>query len=378
MPGLAEYLQGNGAYPQPLGGPAPLPDVRPREMRQPPLGQSNLVDRALSSFGQPSLDALRRGYAGEATPQEVARTFLETGPMGPFGAVRVPNPIRAYHGSPHDFDEFRTDKIGSGEGAQAYGHGLYFAQSEPVARYYRDALGRPVQQAPYRIGDNFALTRPTDPVGRRAYDMISGRDGDIEAAIEATSRGGFVPDRQAVLERLNHWRSQNFRAVPAGGRMYEVNLHARPEQFLDWDRPLAGQNEAARDAFEQTYRTVADRSGYQIPLQANEPLSEHYRSLANAASGHGRFITSALSPMGRGRAGLRSGMDEASTSLSEAGIPGIRYLDQGSRGAGQGTSNFVVFSPEIIEILRKYGIAGPMAAPATATGLSDYLQSPQN
>src|SRR5690606_14870554 len=48
--------------------------------------------------------------------------------------------IRAYHGSPHDFDRFDMSKIGTGEGAQAYGHGLYFAEAEDVARSYRDAL----------------------------------------------------------------------------------------------------------------------------------------------------------------------------------------------------------------------------------------------
>ena len=43
----------------------------------------------------------------------------------------------AYHGSPHDFDKFTTEAIGTGEGAQAYGHGLYFAEAEDVAEGYR-------------------------------------------------------------------------------------------------------------------------------------------------------------------------------------------------------------------------------------------------
>ena len=47
---------------------------------------------------------------------------------------------RAYHVSPYRFDRFSTDFIGSGEGAQAYGHGLYFATSEEVRRYYEDQL----------------------------------------------------------------------------------------------------------------------------------------------------------------------------------------------------------------------------------------------
>ena len=47
------------------------------------------------------------------------------------------------------------------------------------------------------------------------------------------------------------------------------------------------------------------------------------------------------------------GYDLVSAMMSEAGIPGIRYLDQGSRGAGEGTHNYVVFDdriPKIVEI----------------------------
>lgn len=57
-------------------------------------------------------------------------------------AGEQPKGITAYHGSPHDFDKFSLDKIGTGEGAQAYGHGLYFADSEGVARSYRDRSRR--------------------------------------------------------------------------------------------------------------------------------------------------------------------------------------------------------------------------------------------
>lgn len=51
--------------------------------------------------------------------------------------------IKAFHGSPHDFDKFSTESIGTGEGAQAFGHGLYFAQREGTAKSYRDALTTP-------------------------------------------------------------------------------------------------------------------------------------------------------------------------------------------------------------------------------------------
>lgn len=65
-----------------------------------------------------------------ARPRAVAGDFL----ADEFGGLRL------YHGSPHDFDKFSMDKIGTGEGAQAYGHGLYFADNETVARTYRDKV----------------------------------------------------------------------------------------------------------------------------------------------------------------------------------------------------------------------------------------------
>lgn len=46
----------------------------------------------------------------------------------------------AYHGTPHRFDEFSLDAIGTGEGAQAHGWGLYFAGSREVSEGYRERL----------------------------------------------------------------------------------------------------------------------------------------------------------------------------------------------------------------------------------------------
>lgn len=46
----------------------------------------------------------------------------------------------AYHGSPHKFDEFSLDNIGTGEGAQAHGWGLYFAENKEVSEEYRRNL----------------------------------------------------------------------------------------------------------------------------------------------------------------------------------------------------------------------------------------------
>ena len=46
----------------------------------------------------------------------------------------------AWHGSPHDFDEFDLGAIGSGEGNQVHGWGLYFAKDKKVSDLYRREL----------------------------------------------------------------------------------------------------------------------------------------------------------------------------------------------------------------------------------------------
>ena len=46
----------------------------------------------------------------------------------------------AWHGSPHDFDTFDLGAIGTGEGNQAHGWGLYFAKDKKVSDLYRREL----------------------------------------------------------------------------------------------------------------------------------------------------------------------------------------------------------------------------------------------
>lgn len=55
------------------------------------------------------------------------------------------NPVyhqSAWHGSPHDFDEFDLGAIGTGEGNQVHGWGLYFAKDKKVSKQYKDVLSK--------------------------------------------------------------------------------------------------------------------------------------------------------------------------------------------------------------------------------------------
>lgn len=48
--------------------------------------------------------------------------------------------LPAYQGSSHDFDAFDINKVGSGEGTQWFGWGLYFSDSESIANYYAKSV----------------------------------------------------------------------------------------------------------------------------------------------------------------------------------------------------------------------------------------------
>jgi hypothetical protein len=70
------------------------------------------------------------------------------------------------------------------------------------------------------------------------------------------------------------------------------------------------------------------------------------------------------------------GQIEARRELLEQNpeVPGIKYLDQGSRDSGEGTRNYVVFDDSLIEIVRKYGIAALVGGGVISATVADQLR----
>lgn len=206
-----------------------------------------------------------------------------------------------WHGSPHKFEKFALEKIGTGEGAQAYGHGLYFAENPEVARdYQRQLAGMSVAGR--------------DPKGAEAYaaqavDQYGSPQAALQAHLDYVKKNNWqAPEETAVLHQ---WAQQGAPKIETGGHLYQVKLDANPEDFLDWDKSFSEQ---PLSIFEK--------------VRSTSPSDLSYKQL--------------------------TGSPEASDKLRRAGIPGIRYLDQGSRGAGNGTRNYVVFDPSIIDITNRY------------------------
>ena len=265
----------------------------------------------------------------------------------------------AYHGSPHSFDQFDLSKIGTGEGAQAYGHGMYLADSEGVARNYRDALS----QTNPTVNHYLRLAQGDRSIALNNFDR------DVEA-----NAFGF----NIHPEELAHIRGQ-LETPP--GHMYEVNVNADPDHFLDLDKPrdqLASNVQAfAKQNYPQAWEDAADGSSlYAGMVREHEiksvyDLADRMGITPDASAGTGTLqrlysVKGQLIDRGVDLAPLADPHVALSQHMQAGGIPGIRYLDQGSRSAGEGTKNSVVFDPATMDIIRRYGLASLMAGGGAA------------
>lgn len=334
----------------------------PAEEAEKPSGLANLFGGAYNVLGNLSKRAIENsqtsldtGNYNPAPTMEAALLPMGTGavagvPMKAGEAVLGAGPIRAYHGSPHDFDRFDLSKIGTGEGAQAYGHGLYFAEKEGTARSYRDAL------APQIAGETLGWrTHEFSPQARQAINASS---GDIDAAIEAAQRGASRGERGAAFYGPVAQELEQIKAIgrqKPGGHMYEVNINADPAHFLDWDKVLSEQHPNVQAV---ATKLAGPRMNDLLEAQKSYGITKPHQTLT------GQELVDGLAQLkGDTLGNLAMDHSLASNRLREAGIPGIKYLDQGSRAAGDGSRNFVVFNDKIIDILRKYGVGSVAALP---------------
>lgn len=345
-----------------------LPSVREQVARANELVRA--ADTPGNALAALASDPVAAGLAGTVGP-------------GALGRMVRPPParVRAYHGSPYDFERFDISKLGSGEGAQSFGRGLYFAENEGVARSYRDALKRGVSykgKPPGALGgsdNSMAVGYVSHWINERGTTPAAGLEqaraalikeiADNKRLLESGQLRDYPSVRnidrtvarieydQAILREVDKLDAKDFSLDP--GRMYEVEINAPTEAFFDWDAPLSRQPEQARALFNELRLDAPAASGYVAPrgfdrsgrVVGRFPVSQGGVDL----SAPGNFLYGTMAQH------MPRGAPEA--LMRDYGLPGIRYLDQGSRAAGQGSRNYVVFDDSLINILRKYAMLPP-------------------
>ena len=254
--------------------------------------------------------------------------------------------MTVYHGSPHKFDRFSLDKIGTGEGAQAYGHGLYFAENPGVAKAYQmnlspgytiegaltdappDSIATKIKNV-FGTGDNWSAS--LDDINKEFggdFSHLSDEFGDVDLdsivdnfSVGSAANGNVFADGSAFVRYGDLWDAG---LEPSRGNFYEVDIPDEAiSKMLDWDAPLSEQPESVKK--------FAETLGFN---EIDTPAAK------------GTDILSVMQMRGGGPAG-------ASQLLKDAGIPGIRYFDGVSRAAGEGTRNIVLFDDSLAKILSR-------------------------
>ena len=298
---------------------------------------------------------------------QISRGLLSAGDN--MAAPRTLNPQTGavvWHGSPHKFDKFDSSKIGTGEGAQAYGHGLYLADKRDVAITYAHSGIDRNRQATFnemtailpdgRRVSGLDLFREYYASGqKRNYKVSLGikeQDGKIVA--QMMDNKGRITEYPFDMRRFDPLAMKA--SAPKGWKfvdddvsIYKVDLpDEKIARMLDWDKPLSQQAPEVRKAVLATKKQLTPDDIENLGGAAG------VRALYDPANKIDNFLGTWQS--------LRGRPDAGESLLKAQGIPGIRYLDGGSRGAGQGTRNYVVFPGEedALTILeRNSGLLGP-------------------
>jgi hypothetical protein len=298
----------------------------------------------------------------------------------------------AFAGSPADFNRFSLSKIGTGEGHQQFGYGLYFSDLEDIARFYRDALSdrQPISlddldtDAPAII-ENINITRSnqpgmgflkeSDPDFDEFIEMIE--DSSVSRTSSPFSGSGFTDfemkdgsvirvsegpddalqetDPRVIIQALG---------APTG-KIYKVKINAIKDELIDQTKPLGKQPRNVMTALKQigdtlTLDDVVNIGFDPFELGEDQATARAKEKLLDPNSDVLEFLSTMQSIRGSANAGEKA--------LADRGIKGMRYLTGAARQRRpiKAEQNYVIFDDKIINILEKYGIVGPVAISSAA------------
>lgn len=103
----------------------------------------------------------------------------------------------AWHGSPYDFDKFDLGAIGTGEGAQAHGWGLYFAKKKTVSKNYQKVLSKRLGTTSPKL---FKVEIPDEKTMLDEDKYFKEQNKDVVNKIVSAVNDLDIDKRKALLE----------------------------------------------------------------------------------------------------------------------------------------------------------------------------------
>ena len=254
------------------------------------------------------------------------------------------NPVyhqSAWHGSPHDFDEFDLGAIGTGEGNQAHGWGLYFAKNREVAQAYKDVLGIDSVEiisgdTKYRLNDDIewydnktkSIIDAENPLSM-ALTTLS-EEGESTKAIKnltdfikskKDNKSDYVVAQVKRAEQAIQILKDNHFDTHQWNTMFEVDIPEN-EYLLNEQENIEKQSPIVKKAVSK----ISNELNSSVLNNSNLSGKEFYRLLSKELGGD----------------------KSASRKLSNFGVKGITY-----KGEQDGIC-FVVFDDKAIKVIEKY------------------------
>ena len=234
---------------------------------------------------------------------------------------------KAYHGSPYTFDHFDLGAIGTGEGAQGHGWGLYFAQDKQIAKAYKDTLSHNMYGDNDLMFNEEALNKLYSTLSDKAhteadYDKLSVIENILITHTEDDVLNNS--DEMFDAEAVKWWKNQReiyLNKEYKKSSLFEVDI-PEDDVLLDEKRNINEQPKKVQQAVRKMYRSL----GYKTSALKYVTGKEFYDTVAAE----------------------KGGQKEASEFINEHGIKGITY-DGGNDG-----KCFVVFDDKAIRIINHY------------------------
>ena len=311
--------------------------------------------------------------------------------------------ILAFHGSASDFDEFKLSKIGTGEGAQAFGDGLYFTDSKDIAKFYRDGV-RGFKDLQGKVeynykGKIFKLTSDTaktkeelgvakileNAISTNRYpekakeNLIKILEKDIKTAQSRNDTSDIsdllIKSYTKDLDSIKNINISNFEQ--SKGKMYKVKIDAVMNDLVDYDKPLGNQNNNVKDVLDKMSSEVTIDDAINFGFDPNDQGSNLFlyvkkgsdqKTIEEAAIkqtvknlfGKDQDVVTFLNNWGS----LRGSRNSGEKLLNKYGIKGIKYDAGKISGKESDATNYVIFDDKIIDIMAKYGIVGAVGVKA--------------
>lgn len=276
----------------------------------------------------------------------------------------------AYHGTPHKFDEFSTEHIGSGEGFQAHGWGLYFAANKNISEDYRkrlvdDNVSVSYENKIYSIDENFgnALYKIKRYGLDKTIEFFQEKENEFKEQA-TTSQNPEWWNREAnnfneLVQQIKNVEENKIEINE--GQLFEVDI---PENnvLLDEDKTYLEQTkevqEAYKKAFVEIYKDINFTDFKSLTSFTNleeifntEYTQEAYERFQKNALNYveafipedltGKVLYQKLSKkLGSAR--------NASLKLNEFGIKGLTYDGR------QDGRCYVIFDDKAIDVLKTY------------------------